>query len=49
MPGDDLFSSCIGTVEMLLDAKFEGRADPRWAASTLQIAEEKRASKEKQA
>ncbi len=35
MPGADLFSSAVGAVELAMDAKFEGRADPRWAASTL--------------
>jgi len=35
MPGADLFDSCIGTVAMLLEAEFEGRADPRWAESIL--------------
>ncbi len=36
MPGSDIFASFVSTVETLLDAKFEGRADPTWAASILQ-------------
>jgi predicted RNase H-like HicB family nuclease len=35
MPGAELFESAIGAVELLLDAEFEGRADPRWASSIL--------------
>ena len=35
MPGADLFESAIGAVELLLDAEFEGRADPRWASAIL--------------
>jgi len=34
MPGSDLFASAVGTVELAMDAEFEGRADPRWAASS---------------
>lgn len=36
MSGSDIFASCVSTVEALLDAKFEGHADPTWAASILQ-------------
>jgi len=35
MPGSDLFASAVGAVELAMDAEFEGRADPRWAASIL--------------
>ena len=47
MPGAELFSSAIGAVELLLDAEFEGRADPRWASSIL-LTKQMNANTEKQ-
>lgn len=47
MPGAELFESAIGAVELLLDAEFEGRADPRWASSIL-LNQQKNANTEKQ-
>lgn len=48
MPGAELFESAIGAVELLLDAEFEGRADPRWASSIL-LNQQKNANTEQQA
>jgi hypothetical protein len=48
MPGVELFESAIGAVELLLDAEFEGRADPRWASSIL-LNKQMNANTEKQA